>query len=90
MKRSLKTGTGLFAGIFLVMPIIVNAEEPERTEQGFELARAAAPGRFEAKHVGTEFREDTTTELALAVGHVEDTQPFQQPHDLVPPAQDAP
>ena len=39
MKRSLKTGTGLFAGILLVMPIIVNAEEPERTEQGFELAR---------------------------------------------------
>ena len=39
MKRSLKTATQLFAGILLVMPIIVTAEESERTEQGFELAR---------------------------------------------------
>lgn len=39
MNRSLKTATGLFAGILLVMPIIVTAEETERTEQGFELAR---------------------------------------------------
>jgi len=39
VNRSLKTATGLFAGILLVMPIIVTAEETERTEQGFELAR---------------------------------------------------